>query len=678
MISWHGTAGFGFPEVEGEFEVPDWFLWAEKNDWGNTSDGEKRRIVHTLLQFAKDNQLRFADLVTPISFDPVTLQISSVNSLEMNIDVHELEFGPGHQNKVSNISALADIPQIKGLYLSNSRVRDFRPFQKMKHLESLDVGGIPLTKERTDLLSRLVNLKNLYLSETGLNDLEMLRNMRKLEYLDLSNNPAEDLTPISKLIGLRSLVLSGTFATDLNVLDQLENLEELDLRETDFEDLTPLLKLPKLRLLELTETSFSAEAIETFRQAHPNRDQLEIFTQAASLGQEGGRRVRGWTKNVYLEPADEASRIRKIRQLIGRGNLEEAEKEIREGKFQRMAFPSSEVREAVTHFIKASVEDLREGDGASLERLLRLIRDIDWDGELREKHKRELKEFLAVPHDLAEALKFFWTQDNEMGFRETVYPFRDEVLAREWVKRWLDAYEDEIHERLTPFYQANGIQLGDGLSIDQKTLDVSIYLNRYPVVRNISAFSDPQTQHAFRYLRILSIPMCSAEVQTAVEELRRSFPPAEKIQCNWLADNSAAGASLGADLNNGSDAYDFLDALLTVKRNGKPDRKPDPSAIEKIAAYGPYETVQELESKLNQVVPGSYIRKMTKAVEEGSLQLGQPSRESETERETLKALLDMTEINSSAASFTDSKQNFPNEVHMLTGGTFAMLVFRLG
>ncbi len=119
-------------------------------------------------------------------------------------------------------------------------------------------------------LANLTNLKWLFLPQTEVHDLTPLANLTELRMLNLSQAQVRDLTPLANLQNLFWLDLPQTEVHDLTPLANLTELRILNLSQTQVRDLTPLANLKNLLSLDVSQTKVSEEQVEGLRKALPN------------------------------------------------------------------------------------------------------------------------------------------------------------------------------------------------------------------------------------------------------------------------------------------------------------------------------------------------------------------------------------------------------------------------
>ncbi len=171
--------------------------------------------------------------------------------------------------KVSDLSPLSGLSNLKELYCGSTEVNDLRPLCALSNLKKLDCDSTQIS----DLspLSKLNNLQKLYCSQTEVNDLSPLSGLSNLQELNCcvteisdlspliglsnlqefncSNTGVDDLSPLSELVNLQRLHCEGTKINVLSPLSGLTNLKQLNVRGTQVNDLSPLHSLSDLQEL---------------------------------------------------------------------------------------------------------------------------------------------------------------------------------------------------------------------------------------------------------------------------------------------------------------------------------------------------------------------------------------------------------------------------------------------
>ena len=156
---------------------------------------------------------------------------------------------PEPLNRITDISPLEDLPNLRELYLGGNNISDIRPLAKLPNLQVLSLHSNPL--RYVDALAQMTQLRVLDLNSIESRDLGPVSKLRNLRALNLANNGIKDLRMIQKMKHLRDLDLSHNAVTDLRSLQFLNNLERLSLDRNQISDLRPLTEKVSLRYLSI-------------------------------------------------------------------------------------------------------------------------------------------------------------------------------------------------------------------------------------------------------------------------------------------------------------------------------------------------------------------------------------------------------------------------------------------
>jgi Leucine-rich repeat (LRR) protein len=150
--------------------------------------------------------------------------------------------------QVSNLWPLADLPQLKTLWLCDVPVTDLAPLAKLRRLQTLQLTQCDRVADLAPL-AELTELRTLHIDNMPLvTDLAPLAGLKKLRALYAHNTPISGLSPLAELSDLRHIDLLDSGATDLSPLSGLENLRTLRFRGGQISDLTPLEGLNKVQI----------------------------------------------------------------------------------------------------------------------------------------------------------------------------------------------------------------------------------------------------------------------------------------------------------------------------------------------------------------------------------------------------------------------------------------------
>ena len=152
-------------------------------------------------------------------------------------------------SKISNLSALSTLPNLRGLSLPNTPVESIEAIYGLEKLEYLNIDNTQIT----DLspLGKSYQLKRLNMRETRIPNLDGIHNSVELVSIFADATQLEDISHISYLDELKTLVLGSDRLRSLNPLNSLSNIRTLRITSgkpiREYE-LTPMPKLESLHL----------------------------------------------------------------------------------------------------------------------------------------------------------------------------------------------------------------------------------------------------------------------------------------------------------------------------------------------------------------------------------------------------------------------------------------------
>ncbi|EFM65350.1 leucine Rich Repeat protein [Peptostreptococcus stomatis DSM 17678] len=200
-----------------------------------------------------------------------TMGITDIEPLKECMDLEELSI---QYNKVSSIEALKKHEKLLSLDISgNKNISDLSPLFNSNKLVRLLANGNKITS--LEGLRNMIDLKELHVSENKISDLSPLEKLLNLDDLDIGNNPdiesievlknltniselkmnnakkVKDFTPISSLKNLDELNITRCGLTDISFLEGLNNITEMNLQQNEITDINPLVNMGNLREIKL-------------------------------------------------------------------------------------------------------------------------------------------------------------------------------------------------------------------------------------------------------------------------------------------------------------------------------------------------------------------------------------------------------------------------------------------
>ncbi|HIR94068.1 MAG TPA: leucine-rich repeat domain-containing protein [Candidatus Egerieimonas intestinavium] len=175
-------------------------------------------------------------------------QISDISPLAGLSSLKEISF---NLNAIADISPLAGLTSLTSVNLYANDIADITALSGLTSMKNLNVGSNYL--QDISSLSGMTSLEILDLSFNEFTDITILSGLTSLRQLNLAETSIESLAPIANLTELELLDLMGAGITDVSSLAQLKQLLVLTLADNTITDLTPLSQLYNLELLVLDE-----------------------------------------------------------------------------------------------------------------------------------------------------------------------------------------------------------------------------------------------------------------------------------------------------------------------------------------------------------------------------------------------------------------------------------------
>jgi internalin A len=156
------------------------------------------------------------------------------------------------------------------------------------------------------------------LTSTNISDLSPLAELTDLTDLWLYSNLISDITPLAGLTNLKALYLGMNPISDITPLAGLTNLEWLGLSQINISDITPLAGLTNLEWLDLFNNNISASQKAMLEEALPNTIILWPYTEESKKDWE--EKYQEWIQNP--EPYGGLSVLQEIKDARERGDFE--------------------------------------------------------------------------------------------------------------------------------------------------------------------------------------------------------------------------------------------------------------------------------------------------------------------------------------------------------------------
>ena len=176
--------------------------------------------------------------------------ISDLTPISGLTQLESLSIG-GIGNHVSDLSPIANLTNIKHLDLGGNPISDLSPIANFTQLESISFDdNVPLTD--ISMLADMEQLRAVFMWGPRFRDMSPLVNLPNIEVLNLCGNEISEIPSLKNAPKLKELYVFGNNVSDVSILQDLTNLERLNLRDNNITDISPLAGLTNLKWLDLT------------------------------------------------------------------------------------------------------------------------------------------------------------------------------------------------------------------------------------------------------------------------------------------------------------------------------------------------------------------------------------------------------------------------------------------
>jgi len=193
--------------------------------------------------------LRTIDLLGITDLDARDLEITSLEGIQALMNLQTLRLD---NNRLTDISLLAELKALRSLSLKGNQIEDVLPLAKLTRLQVLDLRDNQISNASP--LAELTELTELNLRGNEVTDIAFLKDFRKLRELNLRDNQIHDITALANLTQLEDLNLRNNAITDVSPLANLPNLtQRLYLEGNPASNYRPLrYLLPRVADLDIT------------------------------------------------------------------------------------------------------------------------------------------------------------------------------------------------------------------------------------------------------------------------------------------------------------------------------------------------------------------------------------------------------------------------------------------
>lgn len=173
---------------------------------------------------------------------------SEITNIEFISNMPNLSHLAIESSNILDLSKLSNCNNLTSLYLCHTKLVSLDCLQNNIRLETLDLYTGNNRLSDISALKHMSNLKSLSISSSKIQDFEVIGELATLEYLELVNTHLSNLQPILSCSKIKDLNLCGSkYLTNIDLVSSLCNLEKINLASTSVVDYSPLLNIKNLK-----------------------------------------------------------------------------------------------------------------------------------------------------------------------------------------------------------------------------------------------------------------------------------------------------------------------------------------------------------------------------------------------------------------------------------------------
>ena len=183
--------------------------------------------------------------------------IHDLTGLQFATNLSRLNLGDSGRwgNRISDLSPLAGLVNLRNLSIWDNPVSDLSPLKGLKNLTRLVFSRTQVS----DLspIAGLINLRTLDFNVGNVSDLSPIAGLINIEYLGFPGNNVSDLSAIAGFVNLKTLYFWGNNVSDISPIAGLFNLVTFGSWGNPISDLSPFAGLTKIELIDVCGGKFS-------------------------------------------------------------------------------------------------------------------------------------------------------------------------------------------------------------------------------------------------------------------------------------------------------------------------------------------------------------------------------------------------------------------------------------
>lgn len=146
-------------------------------------------------------------------------------------------------NKIESLASLKNMIELKELHVSENKIKDLSPLEKLVNIDDLDIGNNP-DIESLEVLKKLTNIEELKINNAKkVKDFSPISNLKKLDELSITRSGLKDISFLEGLNDVTEMSLQQNEISDINPLINMGNLREVKLGGNNIFDASPVSKM---------------------------------------------------------------------------------------------------------------------------------------------------------------------------------------------------------------------------------------------------------------------------------------------------------------------------------------------------------------------------------------------------------------------------------------------------
>ncbi|MEN8248430.1 MAG: leucine-rich repeat domain-containing protein [Bacteroidota bacterium] len=166
--------------------------------------------------------------------------------------LEEINIYMNKQANDENLEPFKSLNSLKKISMSNNKIITTLDFlENCTQMERIDASWCTGIADFSALVN-MPKLKILKVSDSKLDNLSFLKDKLNLTTLDVSGTMISDISLLSECVNLEKIDISETSVTDISALNKCVNIEDINVSKTTVSDISPLFDCKRIRYLKIS------------------------------------------------------------------------------------------------------------------------------------------------------------------------------------------------------------------------------------------------------------------------------------------------------------------------------------------------------------------------------------------------------------------------------------------